>query len=164
MDPAEIPLRGLHLPAEIGWWPLAPGWWIVIALVLLALGVLAFRAYRRFVLNSARRFALRQVDSAHSDFLQHGNVVRFAVQLSELLRRSMLAYAPRSDMAGLTGSQWSGWLDRGLATPVFSSGAGSQLLELPYRNPDGDFGDIDVDAMLAAVRERIRTPVSEAGS
>ena len=42
MDPEQIPLRALHLPDAIGWWPLAPGWWVVIGLavlgVLLAVG------------------------------------------------------------------------------------------------------------------------------
>ena len=37
MDPEQIPLRDLHLPEAIGWWPLAPGWWVVIALVAGAL-------------------------------------------------------------------------------------------------------------------------------
>ena len=31
MDPTQLPLRDLHLPETIGWWPLAPGWWFAIA-------------------------------------------------------------------------------------------------------------------------------------
>ena len=40
MDPEQIPLRDLHLPEAIGWWPLAPGWWILIAIALVGLGFL----------------------------------------------------------------------------------------------------------------------------
>ena len=36
MDPEQIPLRDLHLPDAISWWPLAPGWWIVLGLALIA--------------------------------------------------------------------------------------------------------------------------------
>ena len=49
MSPADIPIRGLHLPPEPGLWPLAPGWWALIVLaaillsVLLSLWYLAFR-------------------------------------------------------------------------------------------------------------------------
>ena len=32
MDPELLPLRDLHLPEMVGWWPLAPGWWFLIAL------------------------------------------------------------------------------------------------------------------------------------
>ena len=38
MDPEQIPLRDLHLPEAIGWWPLAPGWWLVIAIALVGIG------------------------------------------------------------------------------------------------------------------------------
>ena len=33
MQETPLPLRDLHLPAEVGWWPLAPGWWVLIAIV-----------------------------------------------------------------------------------------------------------------------------------
>ena len=48
MDPTQIPLRDLHLPDAIGWWPLAPGWWIVIAvLAITALALLRKWLQRR---------------------------------------------------------------------------------------------------------------------
>ncbi|MGH8222486.1 MAG: DUF4381 family protein, partial [Woeseiaceae bacterium] len=37
MDPQQIPLRDLHLPEAVGWWPPAPGWWLLIALAVAAL-------------------------------------------------------------------------------------------------------------------------------
>ena len=43
MNENALPLRDLHLPDAIGWWPLAPGWWVLIALSLLGLG----RPFRR---------------------------------------------------------------------------------------------------------------------
>ena len=56
MDPEQIPLRDLHLPEAIGWWPLAPGWWVVVALVAGGLYYL-FRLYLR---TRARGAARRQ--------------------------------------------------------------------------------------------------------
>ena len=38
-DPLSLPLRDIALPAEIGWWPLAPGWWVLVTIVALALAV-----------------------------------------------------------------------------------------------------------------------------
>jgi len=83
-------------------------------------------------------------------------------QLSELLRRSMLAYAPRHEVAGLTGDAWLEWLDRDLPVPYFHTEGGKSLLQLPYRDPNGDFSDVDVNALLAAVRMRLVTPVGSA--
>lgn len=179
MDPAEIPLRDLHLPADIGWWPPAPGWWLLLGLAgigLLALIVFALKARAG---NAARCAALRMLDEYAGDYRRHRNPVVLATQVSALLRRVMLAYAPRSEIAGLTGREWLEWLDRDLDDAAFAGGVGRQLLELPYRNPDApvaddpgadDLGvdergadepvaDDKIDALLEAVRRRIRTPV-----
>ncbi len=162
MDPSQIPIRDLHLPAEVGWWPLAPGWWGVIALVIVLLLILLRLVLRHVATNSARRVALKQVELARADYAEDQDVVKLAAKLSELLRRTMLAYAPRKDVAGLTGSEWERWLDTGLDQPLFTQGAGSELSRLPYRNPEGDFGDVNVDELIGAVRQRIRTPIRSA--
>ncbi|MDJ0759248.1 MAG: DUF4381 domain-containing protein [Woeseiaceae bacterium] len=159
MDPSQIPIRDLHLPAEIGWWPLAPGWWGVIAIIIVLLLVLLRVALRHIAANSARRVALKQVEQARADYAQDQNIVKLAARLSELLRRTMLAYAPRKDVAGLTGRDWEAWLDTGLDQPLFTQGSGSELSRLPYRNPEGDFSDVNVDELIGAVRQRIRTPI-----
>jgi len=159
MDPQAIPLRGLHLPEPVGWWPLAPGWWVLLAMLVIACGLLVRAWLRRRAHSAARRKALRQLEESRSAFVYHGNPVVLGAEVSELLRRAMLAYAPRSEVAGLTGEDWLAWLDRDLETPRFREGAGRCLLELPYRNPETLAGDVDIDGMLAAVRERLRTPL-----
>ena len=161
MDPEQIPLRDLHLPEAIGWWPLAPGWWILIAIALVGLGFLVRAWLKVRARGAARRFALRQLKEIVSEYESSKNPVEFGVQLSELLRRTMLAYAPRLDVAGLTGEAWLQRLDEGLAQPVFTSGPGRQLLELPYRRPDAEPEVADVDRLVAAVRHRVATPLQE---
>ena len=106
MDPEQIPLRDLHLPEAISWWPLAPGWWAVIALAVIAFAYLLKLYYDKRQIGAARRHALKQLNGLTAEFEQHGNVVAFSSAMSELLRRTMLAYAPRKDVAGLTGDEW----------------------------------------------------------
>jgi len=162
MDPSELPLRDLHLPDPVGWWPLAPGWWFLIALAMAGIGWLLLKAWRRHQFNAPRRYAIRSLARVEADYLTHRNPVLLGQQLSELLRRGMLAYAPRHEVAGLTGESWLAWLDRGLPVPYFHTEGGKSLLQLPYRNPQGDFSDVDVNAMLAAVKMRLVTPVGGA--
>lgn len=159
MEPEQLPLRNLHLPDAVGWWPLAPGWWVLIALLLLGVVWLLIRAMRSWRRNAPRRFALRELAAIESDYLQHRNPVVFAKQLSELLRRGMLAYAPREDVAGLTGSAWLAWLDRDLPVPYFHTEGGKSLLQLPYRDPQRSIDDVDVNALFAAVKMRLSTPL-----
>jgi hypothetical protein len=162
MNPADIPLRDLHLPAEVSWWPLAPGWWVLLLVCLLSLAVLLRLAYRRAKANRARRAALKQVEQARADYAQDGNLVRLATRLSEVLRRTMLAYAPRSEVAGLTGQAWLAWLDKDLDQPLFTRGAGRELLRLPYRDPASEAADVNVDELVGAVRQRLRAKIGEA--
>jgi hypothetical protein len=134
----------------------------VLALLAGALGYLAWRWYRAWVFNAPRRFALRELARIEAEYLEHRDPVVLGKQLSELLRRGMLAYAPRADIAGLTGEDWLAWLDSGMPVPYFHTEGGKSLLTLPYRDPQGDFSDIDVGALLAAVRMRLREPVGGA--
>ncbi len=159
MDPSEIPIRDLHLPEAIGWWPLAPGWWVLIALAAAALFVLLRRLGRAYARGAARRHALRQLEMYSKEYLTHLDGVLFGTQLSELVRRTMLAYAPRSEVAGLTGEEWLAWLDRDLDTPRFKGEAGRKLLEIPYRKPGDDVSAMELRDVVAAVRQRLATPV-----
>ena len=159
MDPQAIPLRGLHLPEPVGWWPPAPGWWVLMAVLAIGCGFLVRAWLGRRAHSAARRRALQQLEESRSAYAYHGNPVVLGAEVSELLRRTMLAYVPRSEVAGLTGDAWLAWLDRDLDTPRFREGAGRNLLDLPYRNPETLAADVDIDAMLAAVRERLQTPV-----
>ena len=162
MDPSELPLRPLHLPDPVGWWPLAPGWWLVIALLTGALGWLLLRAWRTRQFNAPRRYAMRALASVEAAYLKHRDPIVLGQQVSELLSRVMLAYATRHKVAGLTGESWLEWLDRGLPVPYFHTEGGKSLLQLPYRDPNGDFSDVDINALLAAAKMRLVTPVGRA--
>lgn len=158
MDETQLPLRDLHLPDAIGWWPLAPGWWFVLLLMVAAIGYGLWRAYVKRQYNAPRRYAMRALARCEAAYLEHRNPVTLGKQLSELLRRGMLAYAPREEVAGLTGDAWLDWLDNGMPLPYFHTEGGKSLLQLPYRDPAGDFSDIDIDALLSAVRMRLSVP------
>ncbi len=161
MDPQAIPLRGLHLPDPVGWWPPAPGWWVLMAVLVIGCGFLVRAWLRRRARSAARRKALKQLEESRSAYAYHRNPVVLGAEVSELLRRTMLAYAPRSEVAGLTGDAWLAWLDRDLDQPRFREGAGRSLLELPYLNPETTAADVDIDGMLAAVRVRLQTPLGK---
>ena len=162
MNPADIPLRDLHLPDAVGWWPLAPGWWVVIAIAVAALGWLCVQAFKANRRSAARRHALKQLERYSRDYTQHGDAVRLGTELSELVRRTMLAYAPRKQVAGLTGEAWLAWLDKGLDRSHFVDGDGRPLIEWPYREPETQIERSDVAALVDAVRLRLATPVKGA--
>ena len=164
MDPEQIPLRDLHLPEAVGWWPLAYGWWILIGLAVCYLAYLGWRAWHRWRANRPRRIALKQLTSVQAAYRGGVDAVALAKQLSELLRRAMLAYAPRDEVAGLTGQHWLEWLDRGMQGAPFTTGPGRMIGSLPYLRNDERTADANITALIDTVRERLKTPLPEGSS
>ena len=160
MDPTQLPLRDLHLPEVIGWWPLAPGWWCLIVLAAAGLGYLLYRSFRRWRGNASRRVALRELTRIQKEYKSGVDEISLAIELSELLRRTMLAYAPRNEVAGLTGESWLRWLDQGLDEKPFSAGSGQNLESLPYRRRDAIEDDVDVQGLIDAIKDRLQTPLA----
>jgi len=159
MDPEQIPLRDLHLPDAIGLWPLAAGWWVLIALVVAGVGYLLYKQYLKWRWNAARRLALSELGRVRTAFESGADALTLGKELSELVRRSMLAYAPRGEVAGLTGDNWLAWLDRGLDDKPFTSGPGKTLESLPYQRPEKVADEVDISGLIDAVHQRLRTPL-----
>jgi hypothetical protein len=164
MDPEQIPLRDLHLPEAIGWWPLAPGWWFLIVLGIFGVLYLLRRSFLRWRANRPRRIALRELTKAYDEYQRGLDAVTLSKKLSQLLRRAMLAYAPRDEVGGLTGPNWLEWLDRGLADQPFTAGPGRLIGSLPYLRSDAPDAETDVAALIDSVRLRLQTPLQEAGT
>lgn len=159
MDPEQIPLRDLHLPEAIGFWPLAPGWWILIALAAAGVAYLLYKQFLKWRWNAARRLALRELSRVRNEFESGADALTLGKQLSELVRRSMLAYAPRGEVAGLTGDNWLAWLDQGMDSKPFTEGAGKTLESLPYQRPEKVADEIDISELIDVVQKRLKTPL-----
>lgn len=100
-------LHGLAVPPEIPWWPPAPGWYVVMAIVALGALRTGWLVWQRWKANAYRRAALRQLESAKD-----------VPAVAELLRRTALAVAPRTKVTSLSGEAWLGWLAERCAIPI----------------------------------------------
>ena len=55
--PIDLPLRDIHLPDPVSWWPPAPGWWLLFGLSLVLGGLLVWHRLRRRRREAAARQA-----------------------------------------------------------------------------------------------------------
>jgi Domain of unknown function (DUF4381) len=143
----DLPLRDIHLPQPIGWWPLAPGWWLALFLLLASLGLALWLRRRR------KRYSLLKIANLQLAALrEHGDDAQAILkQLSQLLRRIAISYYPRQAVAGLSGEAWLAFLDRGFDDAPFSNGVGRCLLDGPYRAASAEPPDLQA---LFALCER----------
>ncbi len=120
-------LRDIHLPAPVSWWPLAPGWYILIVLALLLGTWLLWRIHKR---KQQQRF--QHAILAEFDRYWQQQPPAFA-QINILLKRAAFIHHPRAMIAGLSSEAWLNWLDEQTRTQAYSQGEGRILLTGPYQ-------------------------------
>jgi len=124
-------------------WPLATGWWLMLAgtalLVLLFIGLRRWRPdWRRYLPRYGwSRGAAREL-TALRDQVGHGDVKSLAARLSELVRRIAIARCGRDRCAGLHGEPWLSWLADHDPDGFDWRARGRLLLDIPYA-PPGEF-------------------------
>ncbi|MFC3909801.1 DUF4381 domain-containing protein [Legionella dresdenensis] len=127
-------LRDIHIPQPVGWWPLAPGWYVLIILLVLGLTAIIIWACRKHRQGRARREALKMLADYYQQYLQQQQKpAAISARISELLRRVALAHFPRSNVAGLQGEAWIEFLNQTGKNINFNA-VRDNLLLLPYQN------------------------------
>jgi hypothetical protein len=117
----QDPLANLHPlrdPQMISWWPLAPGWWILILVAIITTIGLGYWLTRRYRGNAYRRQALQQLDQLHRELQAGGNSSEFATQVNALLKRVALTAYPGDEVASRHSESWQSFLNQQLQADV----------------------------------------------
>jgi len=139
-DVSSLPLRDIHLPGPVGWWPPAIGWWLLMALVLVGIALYALRYYQ----SRHRRAALKSLQRVCAALEQGMEPVVCLQNVSTVLRRFAMTTAAReraaeldaqANVPGLIGQRWLAYLDSRWQRDTFVGGAARSLLAAPYARP-----------------------------
>jgi hypothetical protein len=146
-DPGSLEnLHDLVMPVPVPWWPPAPGWFIVSAVLVMVLGWWLIRAIQQWQSNSYRREALVLL----------GKIDGSGAELPILIKRVALSAYPRERVASLTGEQWLAFLDQTGHTNVFTMGAGRWLARLAYEPQlTASLSTTELNGLRTAVRDWI---------
>lgn len=134
-DPTS--LQNLHpivLPPEVGLWPPAPGWYLVLIVSLLFAGRFLLLRYRKFQANRYRFEAQAELSRIRSQLKSERDAA--LRQLPFLVKSTALKVYPRKTIAKLYGVDWLRFLDSTIESDRFSQGAGSQLPDISYSSPE----------------------------
>ncbi len=143
-------LRDIHLPEPGGFWPPAPGWWLLAALVLaLAIGLTVW-ARRRYRANRWLKQARNELDRLARSQRPEGE--RLA-ELNRLLKRAARERYPERRPESLSGEAWVRFLqDTMPARADISEATLKALVESSWRpHPAVSFQDAE-----AASRQWLR--------
>ena len=93
-------LAPAHAPPA-SWWPLAPGWWVLLILSAIIFGAVIYR--QQHPATRLRRIVLRQLKILETTI---SDDVILARELEHLMRRFAVARFGRDRVANLSGERW----------------------------------------------------------
>ena len=141
MEP--LPLKDIHLPEAIGWWPPASGWWLSLVF-LIFLFILIVYLYKRLTRKSAVKSAQKLLQHIRQQPIDSRKTL---TELSSLLRRTAISTGNRNQIASLNGQAWLEYLDRSMPDAPFSQGVGRCLADAHYRPSAAN--DVNFDDLFA---------------
>jgi len=148
MDKTQgLQLRDIHLPADPGFWPLAPGWWILIVLFLIVLYFVMKKINKNRQVKRTIRLLQNNLLQMREAFNQHKDKHKLAVEISDLLKRFVRHVLKDSQATALTGNDWIDYLNNKMGSDVFNEFK-QELTQAQY-SPNIDF---DVSKLVAQVK------------
>ncbi len=129
---ASLPLRDIHLPDAVSWWPPAIGWWVTLVLVIVLLVVVAM-LIKRWTQPVVKKSATREWRALTDAYAKDHDQLKLLQSLSVLLRRIGISYLARNEVAGLTGKDWYQRLNALSKGQPFSDQSIRLLSDAPYR-------------------------------
>lgn len=146
-----LPLRDIKLPAEPGFWPLAPGWWAVIVLALALLSLLAIIWYK-YRQKKKRWLAIEsQLSALEFKHQETQDAQLLLTDISAFLRRFVKYQLQQNTAATLSGRAWIDHLNKLAQRDLFSPFA-ETLMTGAYR----DQCEYDSEQLLQITRQFIK--------
>ncbi len=124
-------LKDIHNPDQFSIWPLAPGWYILMVMLLIGILLSSIYLLRKY-LSQLRRHRVR---TELTEIMTHfdDDPQQSFIELSQLVRRIVLAHYKREQVASLQGEAWLNFLDDHCESTEFSQGIGRVLITAPYQ-------------------------------
>lgn len=151
----RLPLKDIHLPDPVSWWPPAIGWWLMPIILILFVPLLrvVVRAMSRYLQNRRlRRQVLQELELIQQEFDTNRNIAGALEKVSSLLRRVAITVCPERAVAGRTGEAWVDWL-RGRGADRQDPEIFTVLTRAPYQRAP----EIEMQRLFKAVERWVRS-------
>ncbi|MGH8035696.1 MAG: DUF4381 domain-containing protein [Lysobacterales bacterium] len=135
MDPGNAnvlsQLRDIHAAGNPGWWPPAPGWWLLAFLLAAGLALACRFAWRRAQVVRRRRRLLAALENIGREVDPAADPHEYVARMNRLFRVVALRAFPDMPCARLQGPEWVHFIQSLL--PAGMSPAGVTVLSTgPY--------------------------------
>lgn len=149
-------LRDIQGLDQISSWPLALGWWLIIAMLCVILAIGVWLIYKKIIYIKSWQYksylALQQIEQQVSDYDAKQILHRLAVEI----RRIGMLSAARETCAGLMGKQWLSWLQDHDPYSFNWLSEGQVLVQYQYMPDVSDFDKHKLQLLINAAKNWVR--------
>ena len=154
-----LPLRDIHLPTAISFWPPAIGWIAVSILFCTAILYFSVSGLHHLPRWRMKRETLQRLSQLQKAWKKDPTAAKSIVELSILLRQVAITVFPREKVAGLVGERWIDFLNRSSNIRLFTGELVELLISAPYQS----LPSIKNDAIFQASKCWIKKMLSKKG-
>lgn len=142
-------LRDIHTAPDVPWWPPAPGWWVVVAILMFVLFMLGRRLLHQWRERRRRQGWLNYLDTTVTDIDVKQAPQDYLSTINKVFKAVAIRAFPDEHCAGLEGSAWTDFLAGKL-------GAAHPELQVLADGPYQPAPEFDPEAVTLAARHWIR--------
>lgn len=140
---------------KASWWPLAPGWWIIISITFIVIIKSVFSYIRWLIYKRTWQYEVSQRLDKMVKNLNEERVQETIIELSELIRR-LAMHKYNRQCASLHGTEWLRWLTVNDSNKFNWEKYGKVLVREAYSPPGiGKFSLVEVKKLIEATKSWI---------
>lgn len=158
-------LRGLHQPEAISWWPMAPGWWILLFIVISLIAWCTWLLIRHFQKNRYKKQACSELELAHIQWAKDSNASIYIQSANAILKRALIVAGANTHTVSRTGKDWEEILNIWAKKPLLEKSVYA-LSESAYQaKPDADIEELhrDISYWLRTHKKPVNKKPSDTG-
>lgn len=150
IEQLKAQMHDIAEPTAIGWWPLAWGWWIVIAIIAVMITIVIAVLVKRHHNNRYRREALAAIKN-HT-FPSHHAQAQHLMRISKQV--ALTAYpSERQSIASSFGQEWLAWLNRTTPKPLFDNAVSRDWQASLYQDQNNQPSDSLTELVISWVKK-----------
>lgn len=129
-------------PTPIGFSFDAPGWIILLGIIILILIVIAYKKHQEYQKNKYRRFAVSTIESLT---LSELTIEEIVFKISEILKRVSITSYGRKEIASLNEKEWLHYMNqKGKNKPFFQEKSKQILTSLLYQGKNAQISNDEI--------------------
>lgn len=125
-------------PVRVSYWPLQPGWYLLMAIVLILLLLMVWKRYKRRLKDAYKREAIKSIQSLSNDN-------DFFFQLNQIIKAVAIKSYGREKVASLAGKEWITFLQKSKEGVISSSNVLKSLESQQYLKRENQTENSDID-------------------